>query len=59
MNIGPRTNQHINQQQHIWLRRINGTWYSFVHVKISRTQSRLVVAREDADGWTDVHTFTA
>lgn len=58
MQIGPRTERFDNQQQHIWTRQINGTWYAFVHVKISRTAPRVVVAREDADRWTDVHRFT-
>lgn len=59
MQISPRTDEQENQQSHIWTRQINGTWYSFVHVKVSRTQPRIVVSREDADGWTTVHTMTA
>jgi len=58
MQIGPRTDEFENQQQHIWIRHINGNWYAFVHVKVSRTQPRIVVAREDASGWTDIHRFT-
>ena len=55
MRIGPRVHEHNNQQQHTWLRQINGTWYAFVHIKVSRTHPRLVVSREDPDGWTDIH----
>jgi hypothetical protein len=59
MQISPRIDESESRQQHIWVRQINGTWYAFVHVKESRTQPRLVVSREDPDGWTDVHCFTA
>lgn len=59
MQIEPRTNEFENSQQHIWGRKINGNWYAFVHVKISCTQPRLVVTREEPNGWTDVHRFTA
>jgi hypothetical protein len=58
INIEPRTNECDSQRQHFWTREINGNWYSFVHVKISRTQPRIVVSRETPDGWVDVHTFT-
>ncbi len=59
MPIGPRTHEYENHQSHIWTRQINGTWYAFTHVKVSRTQPRIVVDREDADGWTTIHTLTA
>lgn len=59
MKIGPRIHEFENQQQHVWTRLINGTCYAFVYVKVSRTQPRLVVTREDADGWTDVHRLAA
>lgn len=59
MQIGPRTDDLENRDQHIWLRRINGVQYAFVHVKISRTQPRIVVTRENANGWTDIHRYTA
>lgn len=58
MQIGPRTGEMENQHQHCWTREINGTTYGFVHVKISRTRPRVVVTREDPDGWADVHRYT-
>lgn len=60
MEIGPRFEEHENQMQHFWTRRINGTPYFFLHVKVSRTQPRIVVMREDEDGGAvDVHRFAA
>lgn len=59
MEIGPRTYEQENRQQHQWLRCINGTWYHFLHVKQSRTQPRVVVTREEPGAWIDVHQFPA
>lgn len=49
MQIGPRTGELQNHVQHFWSRRINGTKFMFVHVKVSRLgQSYMTVTRMDS-----------
>lgn len=48
MDIGPRTNEYESDIQHLWSRVINGTEYSFVHVKASRfSQPHISVHRAE------------
>ncbi|WP_329126175.1 hypothetical protein [Streptomyces sp. NBC_01353] len=57
--IGPRTDEFDNQKQRQWMRRIGGTLFHFLHVKVSTTHPRIVVTRETPEGWDVVHTFSA
>lgn len=56
-HMGPRVNDHEDQTQHTWNRRIGNTWYAFAHIKDTHTEPRIVVMREEKDGWVDAHRF--
>ncbi|MFH8805286.1 hypothetical protein ACH4F6_38055 [Streptomyces sp. NPDC017936] len=50
MKIGPRTGEVDNRFNHYWWRKINGTRYHFIHVKVTRFGEPYVMAANDSTG---------